>query len=472
MMTRKRLVRRLLFVGLLLSVLLLSGCVSRPDVTNNGGGNQPFPIISPDAAATPEPTVTVMPLMTPSVTETPALPWFINTPTPAPDGQPTLVPVPTGGGVHVERVATATPAPTATPLILKLGAKGGEVSKMQKQLKKLGYLKGSADGDFGKATEDALKAFQARNNLKADGVAGKATLNKLYSNSARKVAVTPKPQVTPKGGVKATATPKITNETYLRLGNSGREVTKLQERLITLGYLSGKASGKFDAATEKAVYAFQRRNVSYADGVAGPMTLKALYSSNAKGTNSSVGVVGMSLRLGVKDSNAVRNMQTRLRQLGYYQGVSDGNFGSGTEAAVKAFQKNNRLVDDGVAGDSTLGVLYSDAARSASYNQTTPKPNITPMPKPTAIVNYVVVTPDPQGGYVTLREGNSGTLVRNLQQALKNQGYYSGTVDGKYGEGTTKAVTRFQERHGLSQDGVAGPATQRVLFEGNYPIGS
>ena len=47
-----------------------------------------------------------------------------------------------------------------------------EVREMQKKLKELGYYKGSADGDFGPATEKAVKAFQKANGLTADGKAG------------------------------------------------------------------------------------------------------------------------------------------------------------------------------------------------------------------------------------------------------------------------------------------------------------
>ena len=122
---------------------------------------------------------------------------------------------------------------------------------------------------------------------------------------------------------------------------------------------------------------------------------------------------------------------------------------------------------DGKAGDSTMQRLFSSNAIGAgSGTQPTAPGNATPIPF------YVDVTPNPQGGYVTLREGNSGTLVRNLQQAMKDQGYFRLTVDGLYGVGTTEAVREFQRRKGLSQDGVAGPATQRILFEGNYPAGS
>ncbi len=364
---------------------------------------------------------------------------------------------------------TMTPAPTATVYVLKVGNKGEDVRKLQRRLKELGYYSGSADGDFGTATETAVKSFQRRNNLTADGIAGNATTTRLYSKNAVRSRPTPSP--TPR----ATATPKINQNLYLKLGSSGRDVTNMQARLIDLGYLSGSPTGRFDSATEKAIYAFQRRNVAYSDGVAGPLTLKALYSSGARGTSSSSGVVGVSLRKGLSNSDAVRNMQSRLKKLGYYNGGVDGDFGASTEAAVKAFQNNNNLRADGVAGEGTLNKLYSDEARSARYSPTTATPRniaVTPIPKSTPVTNYVNVTPSPNNEYVTLREGHSGTLVRNLQQALKDQGYLSGYVDGKYGNSTVEAVVRFQQNNGLSQDGVAGPATQRVLFEGNYPAGS
>ncbi|MBC1237395.1 peptidoglycan-binding protein [Nostoc sp. 2RC] len=59
--------------------------------------------------------------------------------------------------------------------ILRLGLRGSEVVKLQQQLKKLGYLKGDVDGDFGATTEAAVKAVQKRYGLEPDGVAGGAT---------------------------------------------------------------------------------------------------------------------------------------------------------------------------------------------------------------------------------------------------------------------------------------------------------
>ena len=59
--------------------------------------------------------------------------------------------------------------------------------------------------------------------------------------------------------------------------------------------------------------------------------------------------------------------------------------------------------------------------------------------------------------------GQSGETVRRVQQKLKQWGYYSGTVDGVFGQGTYDAVIRFQKKNGLRADGVAGAATLAAM---------
>lgn len=56
-------------------------------------------------------------------------------------------------------------------------------------------------------------------------------------------------------------------------------------------------------------------------------------------------------------SSEVRQIQTVLKQKGYYSGNVDGIFGTGTKNAVIAFQKDNGLVADGIAGTKTLTAL-------------------------------------------------------------------------------------------------------------------
>ena len=93
-----------------------------------------------------------------------------------------------------EATAQATEEPTEKPKvsaadlqaqgILTVGAKGEDVKKCQQRLKDLGYLNGKVDGQFGGGTKRAVIAFQRRNGLTMDGVAGQDTLAKLYAEDA------------------------------------------------------------------------------------------------------------------------------------------------------------------------------------------------------------------------------------------------------------------------------------------------
>ena len=53
--------------------------------------------------------------------------------------------------------------------------------------------------------------------------------------------------------------------------------------------------------------------------------------------------------------------------------------------------------------------------------------------------------------------------VTEIQSALKNAGFYTGTVDGKLGPKTKKAVSEFQKANGLTGDGKVGPKTWNAL---------
>ena len=64
---------------------------------------------------------------------------------------------------------------------IRYGSKGDRVSSLQQALISLGYLTGSADGVFGNRTRTAVRSFQRSNHLKADGVAGKKTLQAIQT---------------------------------------------------------------------------------------------------------------------------------------------------------------------------------------------------------------------------------------------------------------------------------------------------
>ncbi len=69
--------------------------------------------------------------------------------------------------------------------VSKNGSRGDEVRKIQTKLKNWGYYNGAVDGVYGWQTENAVRSFQKKNGLTADGVAGEKTLNAMgiYSSS-------------------------------------------------------------------------------------------------------------------------------------------------------------------------------------------------------------------------------------------------------------------------------------------------
>ena len=340
-------------------------------------------------------------------------------------------------------VLTPTPAPnaTATPpgTTVRQGDQGDAAKAVQKRLKELGYLKGSADGKFGAASAEALIAFQKRHGLTQDGVAGASTQNLLFSNLALPAAgeVTPVPTTTP-----LTAE----NAIVIQIGTRGSAVLSLQKRLTELGYYTAKMDSDYKAADRDAVRAFQKNNGLKADGVAGYETQKVLYSTSAvpgalltpTPTPAPTPTAALSTLRQGDNNNQVKAMQQRLIQLGYLTGTADGNYGSGTANAVKDFQKRNDLMADGVAGFTTLNKLYSTTASAMP----------TATPAPTASI---------------LKQGDKNDAVRLMQQSLINLGYLRGTADGVFGANTLLALKAFQTTNGLPSDGVAGQKTLTAL---------
>ena len=289
------------------------------------------------------------------------------------DEEPTPVPVtPTP-------VPTPTLVPTMAPITednvvrIALGVEDQAVLYLQTRLTQLGYYNATLDGICKADDVAAIKTFQQYNGLKVDGVAGYDTQVMLYSSSARTYA-------------QAIATPAPTAASVtLKKGSRGEAVTDLQNRLIQLGYLFGKADGIYGTATAQAVAAFQAANKLSKDGVAGSRTLARLYSSSAvKPTATPAPTAKVTtapssslLRRG-DSSSAVKSMQSQLIALGFLKGKADGVFGYKTYQALLAFQRANRLKADGIAGTQTLSALASDNAVNAGG--TTPKPTATPVP--------------------------------------------------------------------------------------------
>ena len=319
-----------------------------------------------------------------------------------------------------ERKASAANSDTT---YIRENSSGTTVSKVQTELKALGYYYGQITGNAGPKTVAAIKSFQGKNGLTADGIAGPQTIAKIDAAYEAK------------GG---SSSGSGSSASGLKLNSKGTDVRNLQQDLTTLGYYWAEITGNFGAKTETAVRRFQEENGLTADGVAGPKTLNAVAAAVARkgGTPASGGSAGTTLKLNSQGTK-VSQLQTDLKQLGYYYAEITGNFGEKTEAAVKAFQKAKGLTADGVAGTKTLNAIAAAVDKAGGSSSGSSSTN--------------------------MKLGSTGAAVSALQQNLTTLGYYYGDVTGHYGNLTQQAVKKFQKAKGLTQDGVASTATLNAI---------
>lgn len=78
-------------------------------------------------------------------------------------------------------------------------------------------------------------------------------------------------------------------------------------------------------------------------------------------------------------------------------------------------------------------------------------------------VNIAVISLAQNADAASYKRGSTGSVVSEIQQKLKDWGYYSADVDGIYGSRTEAAVLLFQQKNGLAADGKAGVETLAAL---------
>ena len=340
--------------------------------------------------------------------------------------------------------------PPVAGAVIREKSKGEPVTKLQTRLKELGYYKGELTGVCDEDTVAAIKLFEGKHGLVADGEMSAADQQVLYGATAMEasVIVTPSPTPTVKPPTKT-----------LRPGDKDDEVKLLQQRLKDLGYYTGNITGVYNTATTEAVKAFQKKSSLEQDGILGPITRTVLYGVNAiyavptaipvstpTPTTTPLTPENVIVIRAGSMGEVVRRLQARLQELGYYTSRLDGVYLTDDIEAVRAFQSANGLKVDGKAGYETQTALYSDSAIRGNANNTT----------------------DTSGTLVnTLRYGSEGNEVTTLQNRLIALGYLAGSADGKFGRDTKSAVIAFQKANGLSADGVVGTDTSTRLYASN-----
>ena len=297
-----------------------------------------------------------------------------------------------------ETTATTAAAPSAD---------SGTIRQVQEKLKTLGFYSGEVTGNAGSKTTAAIKAFQQKYGLTADGIPGSATLRKLDE-------------------VLAGASDNSSAESTSVSSVSSGTIRQVQEKLKALGLYSGEVTGNAGSKTTAAIKAFQQKYGLTADGIPGNATLRKLdevYSSQgSKEKEADKPDESASL-----PSDTVRQLQEKLKALGFYSGEITGKIGSKTTAAIKAFQQKYGLTADGIPGSATLKKLdevYKNRSSSSSGSSSA-----------------------------------SASAIKNAQKKLKELGFYSGEVTGSIGAKTTAAIRAFQKKYGLTADGILGSGT-------------
>ena len=113
------------------------------------------------------------------------------------------------------------------------------------------------------------------------------------------------------------------------------------------------------------------------------------------------------------EGQEVTSLQEALIELGFLKGTPDGKFGAGTEKAVIAFQTKNDYPSTGIMDANIQAFLYTGTVKNAAGEKTTVK------------------TLSPVEG-VSMKKGNRGTLVKNLQKQLQELGFLKGEITGVY----------------------------------------
>ena len=300
----------------------------------------------------------------------------------------------------------------------KIGSNGAEVSSSQRCLKNLGYFNGPESGKFASLTQNAVIKFQKANRIPADGVVGARTQRALQRACQSR-----------------TYSRNTSSGQYpvLSQGKTGAAVTRLQQRLRQLGYLNANPTGNFGPMTRDAVIAFQRNYRISGNGIVNQQTWNALLGSSPTLGRSKL------------STQQVRELQVRLRQLGYFNTAATGNIGPMTREAVTRFQRNYRLPVNGIANTQVL-----EAVRRASTGGYT--------------------TQQPSRSYLTV--GDQGENVRLVQERLSQLGFSNTNPDGFFNDYTRESVIAFQQSSRLNSTGNVDWQTWEALGLNSSNVGN
>ncbi len=148
-------------------------------------------------------------------------------------------------------------------------------------------------------------------------------------------------------------------------------------------------------------------------------------------------------------------LQDKLKLLKIYYGSLTGSYGLSTKEAVKEFQRRENLNVTGEVDEETWNLLNS--LTNDTFADEFLSVPVQTMQIPSSSASSVLTRP-------TLRQGDRGEDVRELQEILNNLSYFSGANDGVFGSNTAVAVRVFQTNNRLTPDGIVGRNTWSALI--------
>lgn len=267
-------------------------------------------------------------------------------------------------------------------------------------------------------------------------------------------------------GVAVWLMPPAAEEVWSQFGSTGTEVRQIQTALKRQGYYNGAVDGVFGSATQTAVRKFQAAKGLAVDGICGSATLSAL----GIGGSSTV------LRKG-SSGNAVKQVQQRLANWGYYSGSVDGIYGSATEAAVRKFQRNNGLSADGICGVKTLSAMGLSSVVSSSHTASSGNGDVYLLAR--------IISAEARGesyrgqvavGAVVLNRVESSQFPNTLAGVIYQKGAFTAIEDGQFNQPIADSAYRAAREALAGADPTGGclyyynPATATSKWIYSLPV--
>ncbi len=224
------------------------------------------------------------------------------------------------------------------------GQSDGEVRRVERRLRALGYLDAAPDEDYDDYAVRAVKAFQAAAGLSESGTIDKATVDAIFAEDAP-------------------AAERFVTHDILE-GDRGMAVEAVQKRLAQYGMLGEYADGKYAASTATALERFHGYLAEHGNPYAEHFSMQGGLSAAAQDILEAEDffVYSGDVKRDA-DEGEIARLQRRLHTLFYLgERAITGIYGDLTTQAIEDFQGNNRLPVTGIADEATLRELYSARA--------------------------------------------------------------------------------------------------------------